>query len=117
VPVDAPGNHDRAAARRGVPARSSSTARRLFSRQATDKSTGVVIFDTRIRPWERVFYAGEWEHSGTLTYNYATHHRQTCIGARAGFGDLLIGAGALMCEGERFRHRREVEPARADGSS
>ena len=30
--------------------------------------------------------------------SYATHHRHTCIGARAGFGDLLIGAGALMCE-------------------
>lgn len=33
-----------------------------------------------------------------LTYSYATHHRHTCIGARAGFGDLLIGAGAPMCE-------------------
>jgi len=33
-----------------------------------------------------------------LTYGYATHHRHTCIGARAGFGDLLIGAGALTCE-------------------
>ena len=31
-------------------------------------------------------------------HSYATHHRHTCIGARAGFGDLLIGAGALMCE-------------------
>ncbi|MGY8962505.1 MAG: 4-hydroxyphenylacetate 3-hydroxylase C-terminal domain-containing protein, partial [Rhodospirillales bacterium] len=29
---------------------------------------------------------------------YATHHRQSCIGARAGFGDLLIGASALMIE-------------------
>src|SRR5699024_6412360 len=42
--------------------------------------------------------ANEWEHSGVLTYSYATHHRQSCIAARAGFGDLLIGAGALMCE-------------------
>ena len=49
-------------------------------------------------PWETVFLAGEWEHSGFLTYSYATHHRQTCIAARAGFGDLLIGAGALMTE-------------------
>ena len=53
-------------------------------------------------PWERVFYAGEWEHSAALTYNYATHHRHTCIAARAGFGDLLIGAGALMCEANGF---------------
>ena len=49
-------------------------------------------------PWERVFLAGEWEHSGALTYSYATQHRHTCIAARAGFGDLLIGAGALVTE-------------------
>ena len=39
---------------------------------------------------------GDWEHSHALTY--ATHHRHSCIAARAGFGDLVIGAGALMCE-------------------
>jgi 4-hydroxybutyryl-CoA dehydratase/vinylacetyl-CoA-Delta-isomerase len=54
-----------------------------------------------------VFYAGEWEHSGHLTYSYATHHRHTCIGARAGFGDLLIGAGALMCEANGFDPGKE----------
>ncbi len=73
----------------------------LFSRRY-GQSTGVVIFDHVLVPWERVFYAGEWEHSSTLTYNYATHHRHTCIAARAGFGDLLIGAGALMCEANGF---------------
>jgi 4-hydroxybutyryl-CoA dehydratase/vinylacetyl-CoA-Delta-isomerase len=40
--------------------------------------------------------------SHVLTYAYATHHRHSCIGARAGFGDLLIGAGALMCEANGF---------------
>jgi 4-hydroxybutyryl-CoA dehydratase/vinylacetyl-CoA-Delta-isomerase len=69
----------------------------LFSRRY-GQSTAVVVFDRVFVPWERVFLAGEWEHSGQLTYDYATHHRHTCIGARAGFGDLLIGAGALMCE-------------------
>jgi 4-hydroxybutyryl-CoA dehydratase / vinylacetyl-CoA-Delta-isomerase len=69
----------------------------LFSRKY-GQSTGVVIFDQVLVPWERVFYAGEWEHSATLTYDYATHHRHSCIAARAGFGDLLIGASALMCE-------------------
>ncbi len=44
--------------------------------------------------------------------SYATHHRHSCIGARAGFGDLLIGAGALMIEAngldpERHGHIRE----------
>lgn len=69
----------------------------LFSRKY-GQATAVVIFDRVFVPWDRVFYAGEWEHSNVLTYSYATHHRHSCIAARAGFGDLLIGAGALMCE-------------------
>ncbi|MGQ0655847.1 MAG: 4-hydroxyphenylacetate 3-hydroxylase N-terminal domain-containing protein, partial [Betaproteobacteria bacterium] len=62
------------------------------------QATGVAIFDRVLVPWERVFLAGEWQHSAAITCNYATHHRHTCIAARAGFGDLLIGAGALMTE-------------------
>lgn len=62
------------------------------------QSTAVVLFDRVAVPWERVFLAGEWRHSALITHAYATHHRHTCIAARAGFGDLLIGAGALMCE-------------------
>ena len=31
------------------------------------QSTGVVIFDKVFVPWDRVFYAGEWEHSSALT--------------------------------------------------
>lgn len=69
----------------------------LFSRKY-GQATAVVLFDRVFVPWEQVFYAGDWEHSQVLTYSYATHHRHSCIGARAGFGDLLIGAGALMCE-------------------
>ena len=73
----------------------------LFSNKY-GQSTAVVMFEKVFVPWDRVFYAGEWEHSAFLTHNYATHHRHTCIGARAGFGDLLIGAGALMCEANGF---------------
>ncbi len=62
------------------------------------QSTGVCMFDHVFVPWERVFLSGEFEHSEFLTKSYATHHRHTCIGARAGFGDLLIGAGALMID-------------------
>jgi 4-hydroxybutyryl-CoA dehydratase/vinylacetyl-CoA-Delta-isomerase len=96
VPVDAPGITI-VARPAGRPGEKVEHGAALFSRKY-GQSTGVVVFDKVFVPWERVFYAGEWEHSGTLTYSYATHHRQTCIGARAGFGDLLIGAGALMCE-------------------
>lgn len=79
----------------------------LFSRKY-GQSTGVVMFDKVLVPWDNVFYAGEWEHTSHLTYSYATHHRHTCIGARAGFGDLLIGAGALMCEANGFDPGKET---------
>src|SRR6185295_11321990 len=72
------------------------------------QSTGVLRFDRVFVPWERVFLAGEWQHSAALTYGYATHHRHTCIAARAGFGDLLIGAGALMCEANGFDPGKEA---------
>jgi len=62
------------------------------------QSTGVCLFDKVFVPWPRVFLAGEWQHAEFLTKSYATHHRHTCIAARAGFGDLLIGASALMIE-------------------
>ena len=96
VPVDAPGITI-IARPAGRPGEKSA----LFSNKY-GQSTAVVMFEKVFVPWERVFYAGEWEHSAFLTYNYATHHRHTCIGARAGFGDLLIGAGALMCEANGF---------------
>ncbi len=77
------------------------------------QSTGVVVFDDVFVPHERVFLAGETEAGGFLTTSYATHHRHSCIGARAGFGDLLIGAGALMTEAngldpDRHGHIRDA---------
>ena len=96
VPVDAPGVTI-VARPAGRPGEKPEHGAPLFSRKY-GQSTGVVIFDQVFVPWERVFLAGEWEFSGDVTYNYATHHRHSCIAARAGFGDLLIGAGALMCE-------------------
>ncbi|WP_338413498.1 4-hydroxyphenylacetate 3-hydroxylase N-terminal domain-containing protein [uncultured Sphaerotilus sp.] len=100
VPVDAPGLTI-VARPAGRPGEKLEHGSALFSRKY-GQSTAVVIFDQVFVPWERVFYAGEWEHSSTLTYSYATHHRHSCIAARAGFGDLLIGAGALMCEANGF---------------
>ena len=100
LPVDAPGITI-VARPAGRPGEKAEHGAALFSRRY-GQSTAVVVFDRVFVPWERVFYAGEWEHSGALTYAYATHHRHSCIGARAGFGDLLIGAGALMCEANGF---------------
>ena len=76
------------------------------------QTTAVCVFDKVYVPWERVYLCGEYEHAEFLTKSYATHHRHTCIGARAGFGDLLIGAGALMVDAnglclKRHGHLRE----------
>ena len=111
VPVDAPGLTI-VARPAGRPGEKVEHGAALFSRRY-GQSTGVLIFDKVFVPWDRVFYAGEWEHSGSLTYSYATHHRHNCIGARAGFGDLLIGAGALMAEANGFdpgQHSSLLEP-------
>ncbi len=62
------------------------------------QSTAVCIFEDVFVPWERVFMAGEAGHTEFLVTTYANHHRHSCIAARAGFGDLLIGAGVLMSE-------------------
>ena len=71
VPVDAKGVTivARPAGRPGEPAAK-------FSARF-GQSTGVVLFDDVFVPWERVFLAGEWQHSGFLTTSYATHHRHT----------------------------------------
>lgn len=100
VSIDAPGLTI-IARPAGRPGEKAEHGAALFSRKY-GQSTGVCIFDKVFVPMDRVFFAGEWEHSGHLTYSYATHHRHSCIGARAGFGDLLIGAGALMCEANGF---------------
>ncbi|HVW31962.1 MAG TPA: 4-hydroxyphenylacetate 3-hydroxylase N-terminal domain-containing protein [Acidimicrobiia bacterium] len=107
VPVDAPGVTiiSRPAGRPGEKAAT-------FSGRY-GQSTGVVAFDDVFVPHDRVFLAGEVEEASHATITYATHHRHSCIGARAGFGDLLIGAGALMVEAngldfDRHGHIRDA---------
>ena len=107
VPVDAPGVTIVAR-----PAGRPGEAAAKFSAKY-GQSTGVVVFDDVFVPHDRVFLAGETEEGGFLTTSYATHHRHSCIGARAGFGDLLIGAGALMTEAngldpDRHGHIRDA---------
>lgn len=107
VPVDAPGVTIVAR-----PAGRPGEAAAAFSAKY-GQSTGVVLFDRVFVPHEQVFLAGETEEGGFLTTAYATHHRHSCIGARAGFGDLLIGAGSLMTEAnglepDRYGHIRDA---------
>ena len=62
------------------------------------QATAMILFDDVVIPWERVFLAGEWKFAGSLTESFATHHRLSCIGCRAGLGDMVIGASAKMAE-------------------
>ena len=107
VPVDAPGVTIVAR-----PAGRPGEAAARFS-NTYGQSTGVVMFEDVFVPHDRVFLAGEHEEGGFLTTTYAAHHRHSCIGARAGFGDLLIGAGALMIQAngldpDRHGHIRDA---------
>jgi len=107
VPVDAPGVSivARPAGRPGE------AAAKFSGRYG--QTAAVVMFDDVFVPYEHVFLDGEHEEAGFLTTSYATHHRHSCIGARAGFGDLLIGAGAMMVEAngldpDRHGHIRDA---------
>jgi 4-hydroxybutyryl-CoA dehydratase/vinylacetyl-CoA-Delta-isomerase len=62
------------------------------------QATAMILFDDVFVPWERVFLAGEWQFAGALTEAFATHHRLSCIGCRAGLGDMIIGASASMAD-------------------
>ena len=92
VPVDAKGLTMVARAA-GRPGEAAATFSHKYG-----QSTAVCLFDKVFVPWDRVFCAGEWQHAAEILYNYTSQHRHTCIAARAGFGDLLIGAGALVTE-------------------
>ena len=84
------------------------------------QSTAVVLFDRVFVPWGG-FLAGEWDYAGpwSMTYGPSSPHLHR---RRAGFGDLLIGAGALMTEANgidlgRADNLRDsmVEPSRSSG--
>jgi 4-hydroxybutyryl-CoA dehydratase/vinylacetyl-CoA-Delta-isomerase len=92
VPVDAPGLTI-VARPAGRPGEAAATFSSKYG-----QSTAVCLFDRVLVPWERVFCAGEWKRAGEILYDYTSQHRHTCIAARAGFGDLLIGASALAIE-------------------
>ncbi|TWI58961.1 4-hydroxyphenylacetate 3-hydroxylase family protein [Halalkalibacter nanhaiisediminis] len=92
VPVDAPGLK-MIAKPAGRPGDSEAPFSSNFG-----QSTALVIFNNVFIPWDKVFLCGEWEYTGKLAEAFANHHRHSCIGARAGLGDMIIGASALMSE-------------------
>src|SRR5699024_2822580 len=92
VPVDAPGLK-----MISKPAGRPEDKEAIFSSNY-GQSTALIIFNDVFIPWDHVFLCGEWQYSGKLAESFANHHRQSCIGARAGLGDMIIGASAIMAE-------------------
>ncbi|MGD9238656.1 MAG: 4-hydroxyphenylacetate 3-hydroxylase N-terminal domain-containing protein [Desulfobacterales bacterium] len=58
----------------------------------------MTVFDDVFVPNERVFMAGEVDFSGILVERFASYHRQSYGGCKAGVGDVLIGATALIAK-------------------
>lgn len=56
------------------------------------------ILDDVFVPWERVFMNGEVKFTGRLVERFASYHRQSYGGCKAGVGDVLIGAAAQIAE-------------------
>ena len=58
----------------------------------------MTVFDDVFVPNERVFLNGEVDLSGILVERFASYHRQSYGGCKAGVGDVLIGATALIAK-------------------
>jgi len=58
----------------------------------------MTVFDDVFVPNERIFMAGEVDFSGILVERFASYHRQSYGGCKAGVGDVLIGATALIAK-------------------
>ncbi|MSQ11516.1 MAG: 4-hydroxyphenylacetate 3-hydroxylase [Dehalococcoidia bacterium] len=84
-----------------VPGRTSSLPYRMQKAPHSEnyaQATALVMFDNVFVPWDRVFLAGEHQFAGAVAGAFAGFHRHTCIGCRAGLGDMIIGAAASMVE-------------------
>ena len=62
------------------------------------QATALVMLEDVFVPWERVFLCGEEAFAGPLSQTFAAFHRHSCIGCRAGLGDMLIGASASIAD-------------------
>ena len=90
----------------------------IFGRQASDErrlggeldqgnakyafvgGESMIIFDNVFVPWERVFLCGETEFALPVVETFASFHRQNYGGCKAGVADVLIGASALLAQGQ-----------------
>ncbi len=69
----------------------------------------MIIIDDVVVPWEHVFMDGEVEFTAPLVERFTSYHRRSYV-CKAGVGDVLIGAAALIAEYngvERASHIRD----------
>ncbi len=57
----------------------------------------LIILDDIFVPWEHVFMDGEVEFAAELVDRFTTYHRRSYV-CKAGVGDVLIGAAALIAD-------------------
>jgi len=58
----------------------------------------LTILENVFVPWDRVFMCGEIGFSTMLVERFASYHRQSYGGCKAGIGDVLIGATSSIAE-------------------
>jgi 4-hydroxybutyryl-CoA dehydratase/vinylacetyl-CoA-Delta-isomerase len=58
----------------------------------------LMVFDHLFVPWDHVLMCGETEWAGPFVERFASYHRASYGGCKAGVGDVLIGAAALMAD-------------------
>lgn len=97
VPMDTPGISM-------IIGRNASDLRKLYG---TDLDVGnakfggieaVLVFDHVFVPNDRIFLNGETEFAGTLVDCFASYHRNSYGGCKAGVGDVIIGITSLFAE-------------------
>jgi 4-hydroxybutyryl-CoA dehydratase/vinylacetyl-CoA-Delta-isomerase len=69
-----------------------------------------VIFDDVFVPWERVFLAGEVEHSATFAHSLGLWERQGALAMQVEVADTLVGLAQLIAEAngiQRISHIRD----------
>ncbi|MBI5156444.1 MAG: 4-hydroxybutyryl-CoA dehydratase [Acidimicrobiia bacterium] len=57
----------------------------------------LIVLDDAFVPWEHVFLDGEYEFAAELVERFTAYHRRSYV-CKAGVGDVLIGAAALIAE-------------------
>ena len=58
----------------------------------------MIAFEDVFVPNERVFMCGETQHTGTLVYRFAAHHRANYGACKTGLMDVLTGAVSYLAQ-------------------